>query len=355
MTFNEMINSDKPVLVDFSAEWCGPCKALAPILKEVKDEIKEKLGLDKYSRINFVTVNTYYAATGVNRGSGDKIALLFAEGDIVDGRSEEGSIAGDTYRNLFRKARLDQSVKAIVVRINSGGGSAMASEAIWREMALARQEKPVIVSFGDVAASGGYYMACAADSIFASPVSITGSIGVFGIIPDMQGFFKNKLGVTFDGVQTNPHADAGAIYRPLTESERQMVQASVELTYTQFKQRVADGRKMDTAYVDSIAQGRVWTGMRAKEIGLVDRFGGIDDAIRSAAAMAKLTKYQVAEYPEPQSFFDRLFSRQEPMTYSKKLKEELGEENFAIYQQMKKLREMTSTVQARMPFHFTWK
>ena len=319
---------------------------------EVKDEIKERLGLDKYSRISFVTINTYYAAGAVSRGSGGKIAIIYAEGDIVDGRGGDGMIGGDTYRTLLRKARLDESVKAIVVRINSGGGSAMASETIWREMALARQEKPVIVSFGDVAASGGYYMACAADSIFASPVSITGSIGVFGIVPDMQAFFKNKLGVTFDGVKTNPYADAGSVYRPLTANEQQLVQANVDMIYTQFKQRVADGRKKDTAYVDSIGQGRVWTGLRAREIGLVDRFGGIEDAVKSAAAMAKLQQYRVVEYPEPLSFFDRLFGKEEPMSYTKAMRQEIGEENYALYQEMKRIQEMTGTVQARMPFRF---
>ena len=177
---------------------------------EVKDEIKDKLGIDKYDRINFITVSTYFAATDIIKGNGEKIALIYAEGDIVDGREDQqGIIAGDNYRNLIRKARLDRSIKAIVFRVNSGGGSSMASETIWRELSLAKQEKPVVVSFGDVAASGGYYISCAADSIFALPTTITGSIGVFGIIPNMQAFFKNKLGVTFDGVKTGPYADAG--------------------------------------------------------------------------------------------------------------------------------------------------
>ena len=219
------------------------------------------MGIDKYDKINFISISTYFAATDVIKWSGEKIALIYAEGDIVDGQEDQqGIIAGDNYRNLIRKARLDRSIKAIVMRVNSGGGSAMASETILRELSLAKQEKPVIVSFGDVAASGGYYISCAADSIFAQPVTITGSIGVFGIIPNMQAFFKNKIGVTFDGVKTGPYADAGAIYRPLNENEKKMVQAQVDMIYSQFKQKVADGRKKDTAYIDSIAQGRVWTG-----------------------------------------------------------------------------------------------
>jgi protease-4 len=318
---------------------------------ELKDEIKTKLGIGKYDRINFITINTYLAATDIHKSRGEKIALIYAEGDIVDGKTDEG-IGGDTYRNLIRKARLDRSIKAIVFRVNSGGGSSMASEAIWRELALAKAEKPVVVSFGDVAASGGYYISCAADSIFALPTTITGSIGVFGIIPNMQAFFKNKLGVTFDGVKTAPYADAGNIYRPLNEKEKSIVQANVDMIYSQFKQRVADGRKRDTAYVDSIAQGRVWTGLRAKDIGLIDRFGGIEDAIKSAAAMAKLTDYNVREYPEPRNIFEQIFGKSDPLSYSEKMKTELGAENYKIYLEMKRVKEMSNTVQARLPFQF---
>lgn len=318
---------------------------------ELKDEIKDKLGIGKYDRINFVTINTYLAATDIHKRGGDKIALIYAEGNIVDGKTDEG-IGGETYRNLVRKARLDKSIKAIVFRVNSGGGSAMASEAIWRELSLAKAEKPVVVSFGDVAASGGYYISCAADSIFAMPTTITGSIGVFGIIPNMQDFFNNKLGITFDGVKTAPYADAGSVYRPMSEKEKQLVQANIDLIYTQFKQRVADGRKKDTAYVDSIAQGRVWTGWKAKDIGLIDRFGGIEQAIKSAAAMAKLTDYRVAEYPEPKNIFDRIFGKDDPLNYNEKLKQELGAENYALYLEMKRVKEMSNSAQARLPFQF---
>lgn len=320
---------------------------------ELKDEIKERLKIGKYDRIEFVTIQDYMAAVGTRKYSGEKIALIYAEGNIVDGKSEDG-IGAENYRSLLRKARLDRSVKAIVFRVNSGGGSAMASEAIWRELTLARQEKPVIVSFGDVAASGGYYIACGADSIFAQPTTITGSIGVFGIIPNMQSFFRNKLGVTFDGVKTAPYADAGAIYRPLNEKERQMVQANIEMIYAQFKQRVAEGRKKDTAAVEEIAQGRVWSGLQAKEIGLIDRFGGLGDAIKAAAAKANLTDYHVREYPEPQSIFERIFGKSDPMNYTDKIKQELGAEQFKLYQEMKRVQEMSHSVQARLPFQYFW-
>jgi protease-4 len=319
---------------------------------EIKDEIKNLLKIGKYERINFMTINTYMAASDLAGTKGEKIALIYAEGDIIDGKSGQGTIGSETYRNLLRKARLDKTIKAIVFRVNSGGGSSLASENIWRELYLAKQEKPVVVSFGDVAASGGYYISCAADSIFASPVTITGSIGVFGIIANMQEFFKNKLGVTFDGVKTGPYADAGAFYRPMNDNEKKMVQAEIEMIYSQFKQRVADGRKIKMEYVDSIAQGRVWTGIRAKDIGLIDRFGGIEDAVKSAAVMAKLTNYRVKEYPEPKNIFDQLLGKKDPMSYTQKLKEEVGEENYKIYLELKQVKEMSNTIQARLPFQF---
>ncbi len=318
---------------------------------EFKDEIKSKAGIGKFDKINFITINTYMAANNLQKSTGEKIALIYAEGNIVDGKSDD-EIGGETYRNLIRKARMDKSIKAIVLRVNSGGGSSMASEAIWRELSLAKKEKPVMVSFGDVAASGGYYISCAADSIFALPTTITGSIGVFGIIPNMQAFFKNKLGVTFDGLKTAPFADAGSVYRPLNGKEKSIVQANVDMIYSQFKQRVADGRKKDTAYVDSIAQGRVWTGKRGIEIGLIDRFGGIEDAIRAAASAAKLTDFRIVEYPEPENIFEQLFGKQDPMNFTDKMKMELGEENFKIYREIKSIKEMSNTVQARLPFQF---
>jgi protease IV len=319
---------------------------------EVNDEIRSKLGLAKYDRVNFVSINAYMASGRFTSQAGEKIALIYGEGDIVDGKAEIGVIAAENYRELIRKARLDKTIKAIVFRVNSGGGSSLASENIWRELALAKKEKPVVVSFGDVAASGGYYISCSADSIFAEPTTITGSIGVFGIIPNMETFFKNKLGISFDGVKTGPYADAGAPYRPMTENEKKMVQAEIELIYSQFKQRVADGRKKDEAFIDSIAQGRVWTGQRAKEIGLIDRFGGIQDAVECAARMAKLSGYQVREYPRQDNIFDRILGKSNPLGYAAKMKTEMGEENYKIYLELKRVKEMSNTVQARMPFQF---
>ena len=320
---------------------------------EIKDEIKEKLKLGKFDKINFVSINTYQKAGGYKKYSGEKIALIYAQGTIIDGGGDETQIASADYIKLIRKARLDKTIKAIVFRVNSGGGSALASETIWRELSLAKKEKPVVVSFGDVAASGGYYISCAADSIFASPTTITGSIGVFGIIPNMQGFFKNKLGVTFDGVKTGPYADLGAIYRPMNENEKKFVQQSIDEIYLSFKQRVADGRKKPVEFIDSIGQGRVWSGSKAIENGLIDKFGGLQDAVDCAARMAKLDKYRLREYPEVKNVFDKLFGTTSDNTFKNEvMRKELGEDQFKIYQEMLRVKQMTNTPQTRLPFEF---
>jgi protease-4 len=318
---------------------------------EVKEEIKKNLGLGKYDKLHFVSLGKYSEAADYKASGSDRIALIYAEGNIVDDNGSDDNIASNDYVKLVRKARLDKSVKAIVFRINSGGGSALASENIWRELALAKGDKPVIVSMGDVAASGGYYVSTAADSIFASPNTITGSIGVFGMIPNMQGFFKDKLGVTFDGVKTANYADAGAIYRPLNESEKKFFQDGVDRIYLLFKQRVAQGRKKDINYIDSIAQGRVWSGNDALRLGLVDRLGGLQSAIECAARMAKVDKYRLKEYPEESGFFKRLFNKtnNEPAA---QMRAQIGEENYRIYQQMVQVKQMFGVTQARLPFEF---
>ena len=317
---------------------------------EIKDGLKSKLGLGKYDKLEFVSVNKYYKAGGYKKFTGDKIALIYAEGSIVDGKGGNNTIASDDYLQLIRKARLDKSIKAIVLRVNSGGGSTLASEVIWRELALAKKEKPVVVSFGDVAASGGYYISCAADSIFADPLTITGSIGVFSIIPDMSAFFKNKLGITFDQVKTSPYADNPSVTRGFTDEEKKMMQKGIDNIYTQFKQRVAEGRKKDTAYIESIAQGRVWLGTAALQNGLVDRFGGLNEAVKAAASMAKLNTYRVKEFPELPSFLEKLLGSAASVDYDAALEKELGATNFKWYQEMREVKQMTQQPQARIPF-----
>lgn len=320
---------------------------------EVKDEIKARLGVGKYEAINFISLGKYSMAVPFRQKGREKIAVIYAQGDIIDGKGDREVIGGDTYRALVRKARLDNDIKAIVVRINSGGGSSIASENIWRELSLARKEKPVVVSFGDVAASGGYYFAADADSIFATPNTITGSIGVFTIIPNMQKFFNNKLGITFDQVTTAPEADLYTVTKPLTPTQRRFIQSGVDSTYEEFKQRVADGRGMSMGYVDSIGQGRVWSGSRALQLGLVDRMGGLDAAIESAAKLAKVNDYKLVELPEPKNIFELLFGGYQENARRNMLREELGEEGIRTYSTLKRAKEMIGVKQARLPFEFT--
>lgn len=323
---------------------------------EVKAELKKELSIGKKDKLNFISINAYNDAVSTYKSGTDKIAVIYAEGDIVDGEGSGDNIGGERFRALIRKARLDDAVKAIVLRVNSGGGSALASDIIWRELQVARQEdkKPVVASFGDVAASGGYYIASGADSIFAAPNTITGSIGVFGIIPNMEAFFKNKLGITFDGVSTAPYADAGGVYKPLNEKEKGLVQASINRIYKQFKERVATGRKKDTAYIETIAQGRVWSGEDAVHNGLVDKLGNLQDAINCAARMAKLTDYGLREYPEEESWLNTILNKKkrEPAAM---IREELGEENYKLFEQLKKIRAAAGSAQAKLPFDILFK
>ncbi len=318
---------------------------------EVKDELRQKLGVDAHSWMNFVSLGKYAKAVNFKGPGKDKISLIYAEGDVVDGKGERDEIGSDTYRWLIRKARFDKDVKAIVIRVNSGGGSSLASENIWREVTLARKEKPVVISFGDVAASGAYYLSCNADSIFAMPGTITGSIGVFTIIPNLQSFFKNKLGVTFDVVKTAPEADLISTTRPLTAAERLLVQGAIDTIYTNFKTRVADGRKKDVGYVDSIAQGRVWSGTLGLSLGLVDRIGTLQDAIDCAARMGKTSDYRLVEYPEPKSFLDRILGTYKHSMSSKTaVREEIGEEGYRTWVTLKKIKSMIGVSQTRLPF-----
>jgi len=318
---------------------------------EIKDEIKRLLGENNKYKINFVPIGKYAKSVSFKNGSGtDKIALIFAQGDIVDGKGTKDQIGGDTYRSLIRTARMDDNIKAIVVRVNSGGGSAMASENMWRELELAKKQKPVVLSFGDYAASGGYYMSCGADSIFTESNTLTGSIGVFSIVPNLKKFFNDKLGVTFDGVKTSPYADMPTASRPLTEMEKKFLQNDVDSIYYTFVHRVSAGRRIAAALVDSIGQGRVWTGSRGIELGLADKLGSLQDAINCAAGMAKLKENRLKEYSEPLSWLETLLGGYKKSIQAKAMKEELGEQGTNMYNSIKKIKESVGTTQARMPF-----
>jgi protease-4 len=234
----------------------------------------------------------------------DRIAVVYAEGEIDGGSDGAYQIDSKEVSKGIREARTDTAVKAIVIRINSPGGSAYGSEVIWREVVLAQKVKPVIVSMGDYAASGGYYIACGADAIIANPTTITGSIGVFGTIPNLSGLLTDKIGITFDNVSTNEHSGMPSVTRKMTPFETNLMQNYVESTYETFISHVANGRKKTSSYVDSIGQGRVWSGENGKLNGLVDEFGGLNDAVKLAATKAGLVHYRIKELPKQKDTFE---------------------------------------------------
>jgi len=267
-------------------------EVLTLLAKETEEKDIEK--------IPFVTLKDYVSSLPreLNFKEKNRIAVIYAIGDINSGEGDDLTIGSDRIAAAIRSARLNKDVKAIVLRVNSPGGSALASDIIWREVLLAKGEKPVVVSMGNLAASGGYYIAAAADSIFAAPNTLTGSIGVFGIIPNFESFFENKIGITFDRVTTGPYADLLNTNRPMTADEEAIVQQMVNRIYEDFVKVVADGRGLSTDSVHALAQGRVYTGEQALEIGLVDKLGDLDDAIACAARMAKLKSYRLKNLPE---------------------------------------------------------
>lgn len=304
---------------------------------ELLDELRALTKKDKKSSVNIVSINDYAAnlpASSSFTGK-NKIAVIYANGDIVGGEGSDEQIGSERISRAIRKARLDDDIKAIVLRVNSGGGSALASEVIWREMELSKKVKPVIASFGDVAASGGYYIGCAADSIFVQPNTITGSIGVFGIIPNFQNLLNNKLGITFDGVKTGQYADIMSVNRPLTAGERFIIQNGINHIYDTFLGRVADGRKKTKAQIDSIGGGHVWIGTDAVKNGLADRLGSFNDALASAAKKAKLKDFKVVEYPEKIDPLKSLLANAKENISIYYTQKELGE-NYLLYKQMQK-------------------
>jgi protease-4 len=318
---------------------------------EVLDMLKEETGSESINKINFINLNNYVKVNKPTVGDRNKkVAVIFAEGSIVDGKGSDGDIGSVTLSRQLRSARLDDKIKAVVLRINSPGGSALASDVIWREVLLLKKVKPVIVSMGNVAASGGYYIACAADTIVAQPNTITGSIGVFGILWNAKGL-TDKLGVSVDTVKTGAMADLGTASRAMTEPERKYIQNQIEMIYDVFIGKVAEGRKMTKADVDSIGQGRVWSGIDAKRIGLVDVLGGMDVAINIAAKKAKLEDFSVVFLPRPEKGLTKFFrdlSGDEDDKVSKIMAKELGPD-YKYYQYLKNARQIQG-IQARMPY-----
>jgi len=319
---------------------------------EILDDLKKRAGIDAGDDLKTVELSEYGTSESAKEDkketSKNNIAIVYASGDIVGGEGDDNTIGSERISKALRKAREDDKVKAVVFRINSPGGSSLASDVMWREVMLTKKVKPIIVSMGDVAASGGYYIACAADSIIAEPNTITGSIGIFAVLPNMQKFFTDKLGMTFDGVKTGKFADLGDLTRPLSPEEKAILQNQVNRGYDNFTKAVAAGRNKTQAYINSIGQGRVWTGEQAVKIGLVDRLGNINDAIAAAAKKAHIKKYNVVAYPDQKSFLNKfgLGGDQLKMHF---VKSELGD-NFKYYQQIKGVTMMMRTPQARMPY-----
>jgi len=317
---------------------------------ELLEELKQKTGADKIK--NQLVMLADYDGVDVKEATEkytkNKVAVLFAEGEIVDGRGSENSIGSEKYAAIIRSIREDEHVKALVVRVNSPGGSALASDIIWRELQLTKKKMPVVVSMGDYAASGGYYISCMADTIFAQPNTLTGSIGVFGILPCMEKFLTDKLGITYDGVKTGKFSDMPTISRALTPEEKVIIQGGVDTIYQSFLARVAQGRKHSKAEIDTIAQGRVWSGEIAIEKGLVDRLGGLDNAIACARRMTKTSDLSIVSYPKQDNSLARMLYQLTEDQKETMLKAELGD-FFVIYRQLMWVKKQTG-VQARIPF-----
>ena len=308
---------------------------------------------ENYDDINFVSLKKYNKVKNENardKFKKEKVAVIYAQGEIQSGEGSETVIGSERISKAIRKARKDEKVKAIVLRVNSPGGSALASDVIWREMKLANEEKPVVVSMGDVAASGGYYIACASDKIYASPNTITGSIGVFGIMPNIEELMTDKIGITFDNVKTNKFADLGSVNRPLTQEEYDIIKKGVVDVYNTFTSKVAEGRDMSQENVDDIGQGRVWSGTNAMDINLIDEYGGLEAAVAGAAELAELEDYRIYELPEQKDPFQELLEQLEEDMQTSWIKYQLGDQ-YKYYKTIQDIKHLKG-VQARMPYQF---
>lgn len=280
--------------------------------------------------------------------SKNKIAVVYATGDIVQGEGDQESIGGAKLSRVLRSVRMDESIKAVVLRVNSPGGDGLASDIILREVSLIKEEKPIVVSMGNLAASGGYYIACQADKIYANPTTITGSIGVFGLIPNFQGFFNNKLGITFDGIKTNENADFIGVTQPLTDFQEEVIQNEIDRFYETFINHVSSGRNMSFDEVDEIAQGRVWSGRDAIEIGLVDEMGGLMDAIDAASELADLEDFRTEDFPKTKEPYEQILEDFFGEMKTSSLKQELGP--FYKYYNYIDYMSTKSGIQMRLPF-----
>lgn len=315
--------------------------------------LRHALGLEDTDEINYVALNDYTKRSNkkIIRTGKDKVAVIFAQGEIFYGEGGPNIIGQGIINKALIRARDDESVKAIVLRVNSPGGSALTSDIIWREVELAKKKKPVVVSMGNVAASGGYYIAVGADKIFAEPTTITGSIGVFGTVPNIHELAAD-IGVNAEQVGTNKNSIDYSLFEPMSDEFRTVVQEGVEQTYETFLSRVAQGRGISVAQADSMAQGRVWSGVDAKRLGLIDELGNLEDAVQEAAKMAELETYGIKKFPKYKSGFERLMEDLGGASAKAKqnfIEEEIGVEAYDVLKQVKSVMEQKG-IQARMPF-----
>lgn len=317
---------------------------------EIISELHNLTNTADNKKINIIK-NTQYAKVRPDLYEGeDKIAIIYASGQIIDGEGDETTIGSTTLSEALRQARTDKKVKAIVMRVNSPGGSAVASEVIRREVELAAKEKPFIVSMGNYAASGGYWISSSSDYIFADPTTLTGSIGVFGTVPNLEGFMTDKIGLSFDVVKTNENSDFGSIVKPMTPYQLKMMQKHVTNTYDDFITLVSTERGLSKTFVDSIAQGRVWSGADAIEIGLVDELGGIEKAVAYAAEKANIQTYSIKEYPKQEDIFESLIKTETQEYYTKSIIKNNLSETYQYFEAIERLNKIEG-VQALMPFY----
>jgi protease-4 len=314
------------------------------------DTLKIRSGLTTDDKIALVPMHKYTKVPDPKKmvSAKNKIAVIYASGTIVMGKGGENNIGGDGFGELIRKERKDTTVKAIVLRVNSPGGNAIASDIMWRELELASKIKPVVISMGNYAASGGYFISAPGTKIFASPTTITGSIGVFGLIPNTGKLMNQKLGISTETVNTNKNSDFPSIYRPMEIYEKEVMQLSIEKVYSDFVSKVSSGRKMTFAAVDSIGQGRVWSGTDAKRLGLVDETGGLRASVEEAAKLAGIETYSLRELPVAEDPFTRVLSQLSARIRMRILKNELGEYK-KIFDEIQEIKNL-SGIQARLPY-----
>ncbi len=322
-------------------------------LDQVKDNLRERLEIERDDEIKFINIEKYIKVADPTTSSLNRIAVVVASGDIISGKGEGNSVGSDDFVKIFEDIRKDDNIKAVVLRINSPGGSGLASDVIWREVSLTKEKKPVIASMSDLAASGGYYLAMPCDTIVANPTTITGSIGVFGLMFNFEPFLNDKLGITVDDVNTGKHSDMFSMMRTHTSEERVMMQKMIDNFYETFIGKVAQGRNMSVDEIKKIAEGRVWTGDQALDNGLVDLLGNFETAVDIAANKAGIDDYKLRYYPKQKTIVEQLLEAFNPEAEARILKSALGED-YIYLKKMKELKRMTG-IQTRMPYDLTIK